>query len=230
MTKILTNYLIFIISIILNVTAFALSKEAQIKSAFVIDYESKILHITIENADLLDKLTMFPNLEELKISCLEDLKILPKTIGDLKNLKYLNIDNGNGCVMNVSLPENIINLKKLQKLKLYGAVDNRDFNNVKVPRAVFPKTMFKMTWIKSLDLGRNGFDKIPGFVFSLSSLEELYFDFNDLKTLPDSISQLKKLKKITLGDNYKITLCKKEKERLKRRFPKIIFDFENEYD
>jgi hypothetical protein len=63
------------------------------------------------------------NLRELNLSCLEDLKKLPPEIGRLRSLQKLIFDCGNGGSMNISLPEEIGNLKNLSVLRLYGAMD-----------------------------------------------------------------------------------------------------------
>ena len=54
------------------------------------------------------------NLVELHISCLENLEDLPSEIGKLEKLEKLIIDNGDGCQMNISLPESIGNLSNLK--------------------------------------------------------------------------------------------------------------------
>ena len=51
------------------------------------------------------KLGTLVNLKVLKLACLEQLEDLPEDIGKLVNLEELILDNGNGCRMNVSIPE-----------------------------------------------------------------------------------------------------------------------------
>ena len=58
-----------------------------------------------ENEELINELGNYPNLEVLKIHCLEDLQVLPDAIGTLSKLKELNMDEGNGCAMNPSFPK-----------------------------------------------------------------------------------------------------------------------------
>ena len=67
----------------------------------------------------------YPNLEMLSITCVESLPALPDEIGQLKKLRELSLNNGNGCSMNPELPESIGNLHALEKLDLYGAQDPR---------------------------------------------------------------------------------------------------------
>src|ERR1039457_4788211 len=85
--------------------------------------QGKTLEIAGQNAQLLAQIGDYPDLEVLSISCLEDLQSLPESIGSLKKLKELKIDNGNGCSMNPVLPETMGNLRSLQKMILYGAQD-----------------------------------------------------------------------------------------------------------
>src|SRR5438874_926228 len=84
---------------------------------------AKTLKISDQNKSLLQRLGNYPDLEILSISCIEDLRALPDSIGKLAKLKQLIIDNGNGCSMNPLLPESIGNLHLLEKLVLYGAQD-----------------------------------------------------------------------------------------------------------
>jgi Leucine-rich repeat (LRR) protein len=102
-------------------------------------------------------------------------------------------------------------------------------------------------------LGRNGFEEIPPFVKDLPKLKELGFEFNELKQIPPFLSSLRelttlrlngndlrdlpgflnespKLTRITLGYNCKITQSAEKMKVLKNRFPKVVFDFEDDYD
>ena len=99
------------------------------------------------------------NLVELDISCLENLEDLPSEIGKLKKLEKIIIDNGNGCQMNISLPESIGNLSNLKVLRLYGALDPTpsDTNEPIPPARVksLPGTIGNLQNLEELDLGRN---------------------------------------------------------------------------
>src|SRR6476646_8020288 len=87
---------------------------------------TRAIEISEENARLLDKIGDYPDLQVLKISCVEELRSLPDSIGKLTKLKELIIDNGNGCSMNPLLPESIGDLGSLEKLVLFGAQDPRE--------------------------------------------------------------------------------------------------------
>jgi len=206
----------------------------------------------------LDRIADYPDLEVLSISCLEKLQALPDSIANLTKLKELNIDNGNGCSMNATLPETIGNLHTLQKLVLNGAQDPRPvgkhFGPQPTERHKFPPSMSQLKNLTYLDLGRNGLEEIPLFVKDLPKLRELEFGWNmklkeipafisnlkelttlglesdGLEDLPDFLNTLPKLNHVTLGNNCKITQSDAKMKDLQRRFPKITFDFEDEYD
>jgi Leucine-rich repeat (LRR) protein len=218
----------------------------------------KMLEISEENATLLDHIGGYSDLEVLSISCLENLQSLPDSIGKLTRLRELKIDNGNGCSMNPVLPETIGNLRSLEKLVLYGAQDPRPVGSHFGPqpgeRHEFPRSMSQLRNLIYLDLGRNGLEEIPVFVKDLPRLRELGFEWNmklkevptfisdlrelatlrldsdGLDDLPDFLNTLPKLTRITLGNNCKITQDHAKMRDLKRRFPRVEFDFTDEYD
>lgn len=214
----------------------------------------KVLEISEQNAKLLEHIGTYSDLEVLSISCLETLQSLPSSIGRLTKLKELRIDNGNGCSMNPVLPESIGNLRSLEKLILFGAQDPRDPGAQPRKRHEFPRSMSQLTSLVYLDLGRNGLEEIPPFVKDLPKLRELRFqwnmnlkeipafisnfrelttlrlDANDLDDLPDFLNSLPKLTRVTLGNNCRITQNKAKMNDLKRRFPRVTFDFTDEYD
>ena len=215
---------------------------------------TKRLDISPQNARLLNRLANYPDLEVLSISCLEDLKALPDSIGTLSKLRELIIDNGNGCAMNPVLPESIGNLHSLQKLVLYGAQVPSGPGPQPHQRHPFPQSMSQLKNLTYLDLGRNGLDEIPSFVKDLPNLREFRFAWNmnlkevpafianlhelttldlssdGLTDLPDFLGSMSKLTTIKLGYNCEITQSAAKTRSLKKRFPKIKFDFVGEYD
>jgi len=216
----------------------------------------KSLEINDKNARRLDNIGSYPELETLHIRCLEDLRALPESIGQLSKLKELDINNGNGCSMNPVLPESIGNLTSLEKLVLFGAQDPRavdESDPVPRERHKFPAGMSRLKNLVYLDLGRNGLDEIPVFVKDLPRLQHLGFAWNgakklppflaglhelttiqldsdDLSDLPGFLNTLPRLSYISLGGNCAITQKPTKMRDLKKRFPRISFDFENEYD
>src|SRR6266480_3327051 len=89
-------------------------------------YDPAIKHLPSQLGTLI-------NLVELDISCLENLEDLPSEIGNLKKLEKLIIDNGNGCGMNISLPESIGNLSNLKNLRELSVCANR---GIKLPKSL----------------------------------------------------------------------------------------------
>ena len=121
-------------------------------------------------------------------------------------------------------------------------------------RHKFPRSMSRLKNLTYLDLGRNGLEEIPPFVQDLPKLKQLGFAWNmnlkevpsfltrlrelnsldlqanNLHDLPDFLNALPKLTDVTMGDNYAITRNEAKKKELQRRFPKIHFNFDDEYD
>ena len=207
---------------------------------------------------MLDQIASYPDLEVLQINCLDDRRALPDSIGGLTKLKELIMDNGNGCSMNPVLPESLGNLSSLEKLVLFGAQDNRDVDKLGAPllreRHKFPSSFSRLQKLVYLDLGRNGLEEIPAFVGDLPNLKTLGFAWNiklrsvpvfvthlqelttlnldadGLTDLPDFLNKLPKLSTITLGYNCEITQSQAKRANLKTRFPRVNFDFTDEYD
>jgi len=192
------------------------------------------------------------NLVELDISCLENLEDLPSEIGNLKKLEKLIIDNGNGCQMNISVPESIGDLSNLKVLRLYGALDPTDLSDRNKPTSKvksLPGTIGKLQNLEELDLGRNRIKSIPSQIASLQKLKRLALDHNDIDELPAFVGNLKNLQELSVCDNGGIKLPTslsnlnglkifmgnnslkiKDQKKLRRLFPKATFSFENEFD
>jgi hypothetical protein len=192
------------------------------------------------------------NLKILELHCLQNLEDLPVEIGQLSNLEKIDIDNGNGCQMNISIPSSIGQLKQLKELILYGALDPRDIsrNDSIAPSKInkLPNEIGNLSNLEILDLGRNGIQEIPIQIKTLLNLRILRLDYNDIHAVPSFISRLKNLKELHICANGKVKipdslsefeslklylgnacLTFKDQEKLRNRFPKIEFNFDNEY-
>lgn len=204
-----------------------------------------------EIKNLSPKIGKLKNLKEFTIMCMEALEDLPHEIGNLKKLESFIIDNGNGCVMNVKIPASIGELKNLKILRLYGAIDPREGNTPAPPSRIkkLPKTITKLENLEELDLGRNGIKALPPEVASLKKLKKLSLDFNEIHEIPSFVGNLENLKELSLRSNGGVNLPEslknlnglkvimgnnaltlKKQEKLRRIYPNIIFDFENDYD
>ena len=191
------------------------------------------------------------NLKVLEIQCLENLEDLPEEIGNLKSLDTLNMDEGNGCQMNVAIPASIGKLSNLKVLDLYGALDYRFLKDDKISdeqrkQKELPKTIVNLVNLEVLYLGRNGLKAVPSQVYSLRRLKVLNLDFDDINEIGDSISNLTNLKELSLigdsisnlpeslkmfkglkvvMDNYNQKPA--DQQRLKEKFPNINFEFDD---
>ncbi len=231
----------------------------------------KVIHLIIEPRDnptsriakyydlrhLPSQIGTLVNLKILEIHCLEKLEDLPIEIGQLEKLEKLIINNGNGCVMNVSIPSSIGLLRNLKELTLYGAMDAPLFiredsiNNTKNPLSIvkdIPDEISKLKNLEVLDLGRNRIAYFPPQIEYLTKLKILRFEYSAIKEIPAYISKFKDLEEIDLGKNGHVKLPDslrelkklkikmadngltiKEQIGLKNRFPNITFDFQNDY-
>ncbi len=191
------------------------------------------------------------NLEALEMACLEKLEDLPEELGQLRKLRELVIDNGNGCSMNVALPRSVGRLANLRVLRLYGALDGRDVGEParNVQSKVLPDSLAELQGLEELDLGRNGLRSVPPQVASLRGLKKLSLDYNDIRQVPAFVGELPNLQELSVNANGGITLPASlakikglkvymgnnrlklaAQKQLRTRFPNAVFSFENEYD
>jgi len=190
------------------------------------NYDVKTLRISFEsNADLLPEIGRFKKLEKLTIVCLEDLKALPAEIGKLSNLRELDLDNGNGCLMNAALPETIGDLTKLRVLNLANAQAAEEPSR----RHELPRRLARLTNLEILDLTGDAYTQVPPVVARIPNLKHLRLRFNPLEDLPAWFAT-SQLETVDLGDICKITNDSIRRNEIAKRFPKIKFNFTNEYD
>ncbi len=130
-------------------------------------------------------------------------KTPPESLGKMTALKRLLIRDCKGKI----LPKPLGNLKELEVLILRSNNDKRIFYNKKgeVPTEI-PETIGKLKSLVVLDLGYNNIDTIPDSLGDLSSLKYLDLSGNYLSTLTKSIGNLKELKQLQLYGNQLTSL------------------------
>ncbi len=111
---------------------------------------------------------------------------LPDTLGNLKALKALGIDENSLK----TLPGWIGQLTALEMLSASGNI-----------LSTMPEEIFHLPALKSLNLSENKLISLPDSIGNLEGLEELYLSENGLVTLPAGIGSLKPLKVLDLHDN-----------------------------
>jgi len=115
-----------------------------------------------------------------------NLRKIPSSIGRLKNLKTLALDD----VALSSIPVEIGNLYLLEHLSLSK-------NQLKQ----LPESIFHLSQLKTLQIPENKISGLSESIGRLRNLEKLDISKNKLKTLPKSIGNLKKLKELRLYQN-----------------------------
>ena len=105
----------------------------------------------------------------MPIFSMNTLSTLPNTIGNLKNLEYLNVAN---CSFN-SLPKTIGNLENLQYFDLRGLWVSS-----------LPESIRNLRKLKRLDLrGTICLKQFPDFIWEMPALEEVLVDNRMLKSI-----------------------------------------------
>ncbi|MCD1116291.1 leucine-rich repeat domain-containing protein [Chryseobacterium turcicum] len=140
----------------------------------------------------------------------QKLKVFPKEILELKNLKKLNLSNN----LLKEIPKEIENLKFLETLdisnnrieNIYAKVFKLkklkilNLNNNKIKS--LPQQINNLNGLVSLHLANNFIEFLPNELFSVYSLRELDLSRNKIKILSPKIENLSNLRKLWL--NYLI--------------------------
>jgi len=153
----------------------------------------KLKRLEIEGTgleQLPDEIGNFQNLEDLRISNNRKLKSLPQSIGLLINLDDAYIQGNGGEKIELGIPKEIGNLKKIVRLQLPS-------NNLKS----IPAEIGKLKTLTELDLNFNHIKELPKEIYNLENLETLELSYNQLTVLPKELVQLKNLSDISLENN-----------------------------
>jgi len=111
------------------------------------------------------------------------IKTLPEGIGNLINLKHLNL----GYNKIEELPKSIGNLKELQDISLGG-------NELKT----LPKEISGLEKLVSISLEFNRFEKFPKELLSLKSTYSIWIHNNSLKEIPLELAKMPKIERILI--------------------------------
>ncbi|PKF90054.1 hypothetical protein CW306_00510 [Bacillus sp. BA3] len=137
------------------------------------------------------------------------LKILPKEIGELTNLKVLDLSNN----PLEEVPIEIANLKKLNTLHLFNTELNeipiQIFNLTELETLSFPgkvesipPEVGQLVKLKELAFPDSAAIELPEQIGNLQNLEQLYLAHSNIRFFPNSIINLRKLKRLTLRFTY----------------------------
>ena len=182
----------------------------------------------LNHQKLFRQLAEIPGLEELVISKTilhhqHDRFVMPKELGELKNLKRLDMATSQKLVFD-SLFDVLANLPKLEKLDLYNCKTylNKDWKFTTIPGYIsefknLKELNIKRTFInilrnveklppslEKLNFSQVGFGRkgmFPPVILKTTSLKSLNLNDCELKKLPEEIGNLKNLVHLDLGNN-----------------------------
>jgi len=132
---------------------------------------------------------------------IKKLKKLQAKIGDLKNLRILDLYANT----ELEIPAEFKNLKNLRLLNLKTC-----------SLGAFPEEITHLTELEVLNISNNQLTTIPDDISKLVNLQALDLQQNKLSKLPDAISNLKKLKYLYLFQN---NFSENEKQKIKKMLP-----------
>lgn len=130
----------------------------------------------------------FTNLETLSFKN-DHLKEIPQEIGDLPNLKVLDL-SGNDFT---ALPHSLRKLNHLEELYL-----NEEKNLFLNPNNQVLNLPLNL---KILHLENDDLKKLPTEIYELKKLEQLFLNDNNFNEIPKEMNSLKKLKQLDFHNN-----------------------------
>lgn len=177
---------------------------------------NKIKRLDLHKAFCLEKLPEsigeLKELEYINVN-LTPLKNIPESIGNLKNLKYLYA----AATSIAAVPESIGNCESLIIL---------DLHSTKI--TMIPDSVTKLKNLKSLDLGYTKITSLPENIGALSQLVRLDLFGLDIRRLPQSTKNLVNLQYLNVYDNY--NLNEEYKQWFENECYKCVTDPENNMD
>ncbi len=162
----------------------------------------------IKNADVFfDFLSFNPGLKTLRLIN-TSIKNIPESIGNLKQLRELTINNTRSSIR---IPENIGKLKELKFLDLSSdtithiplsigklkKLEYIDLNYTQLKAFPFGFTQLKL--LSTLIMIGNNIVELPSEIGKLKSLKDLNISSNPLTSLPESIAELSNLERLDVS-------------------------------
>lgn len=152
---------------------------------------------------------MLKKLRTLKIRRYYDVDLLCKEIGDLIDLRVLDLSYN----VDLKLPEEIKSLVNLRELNLgcnlmrkldkniseLPALRILDVNNNRI--VSIPIEISKLSNLEYLDISGNNLNEIPATICELTSLKTLHINRINADDLPDKFSNLKNLRSLFMKNN-----------------------------
>ncbi len=142
---------------------------------------------------------------------MKELDLLPDSIGNLSNLKFLTL-KWNKLE---SLPETFGNLKELEEFNLDGNWSTNDDKPLYNEVSELPNSFCELRKLKIFKCESNGLRNLPDNFGELTSLTEVNLYQNRLSRIPESIGELSKLTHLNLNSNristIPLSLCRLEK-------------------
>jgi len=173
----------------------------RLKIKYLSLFDNKLQHLNLKSGDLsnlsninlcYNNFKVFPARELSRLPKLDTVKMwyanvsyIPKEIGDIKNLRVLNLENN-------SISKIPVQITRLQNLSVLELASNR-------LTTAGIKYIYQNKNLTKLDLYRNHIKNVPAAIGNLDKLTELSLCENPLSNIPRTISKLKKLQKVQLG-------------------------------
>ena len=159
-------------------------------------YRLNLNNSKIDEKSLEHDLPKFKNLRELQLSN-TFISNIPTSIGELKNLQFLEIQHLEKQNLNLfKIPKSIQKLNEIININLIGNP------NIEWEEAFF--FLSKLPKLVNIALMNNNFQKLPNKITGLSSLEMIWLGKNTSLDLEDTFLKLSKLKNLSqmgLGGN-----------------------------
>lgn len=137
---------------------------------------------------------LLPNLEEIDLSGIVSLKVIPKEVLEIQKLQSIQLNY---------LKNNFDYMTSFQRMSSLNINSLSLTNNI---LDSLPQTITLLKNLTYIDLSENIFNTLPIELFELTNLKSIKIQFNNhsFKTIGSEVSRLKNLEKINLGGNWQL--------------------------